>query len=459
MNTRRLINVTLLIGVLFTADKAVGLARQLIVAQAYGVGAALDAYNAANNLPDTLYTVISGGALAVAFIPLLSAALERQGRPALWELFSLVANLALVVTGALSVAIGLFALPLVENVVVPGFGPEQQRLVADLMRLNLLATLLFSLSGLVAAGLQANQHFLLPALAPLIYDLGQIAGILFLGPADRLADAWGQWPVVGPALGAALSGIARVGVDLGIYGFAYGTVLGAALHLAVQVPGLLRHGFRWTPRLTVRHAGVQQVLRLMGPRVLTVAGFSAIFILNDRWASAFDEGSISALSFGWLIMQLPQTLIGTAGGIALLPTLSELAAAGRATEVRSLLRRALLLMTALTAPMTLVAWPVLPFVTDLIFDARAAQVALAGQMFMVGLVGHTLKEVTARAFYAHRDAWTPLWTVALNLAAFVALSLALMPALGFAALALANSLSFTLEVGVMLVLLYRRKVL
>lgn len=459
MNTRRLINVTALIGVLFTLDKAVGLARQLIVAQAYGVGAGLDAYNAANNLPDTLYTVISGGALAVAFIPLLSAALERQGRPALWALFSRVANLALVVTGALSVVIALLALPLVQNVVAPGFSTEQQRLTADLMRLNLLATLLFSLSGLVAAGLQANQHFLLPALAPIIYDLGQVAGILFLGPAERLATAWADWPVVGPAASAALSALAGLGIDLGIYGFAYGTVLGAALHLAIQIPGLIRRGFRWTPQLTVRDAGVRQVLRLMGPRVLTVAGFSAIFILNDRWASGFDEGAISALSFGWLIMQLPQTLIGTAGGIALLPTLSELVADGRTAEVRSLLRRALLLMTALTGPITVAAWITLPFVTGLIFDERAGLVTLAGQMFLVGLVGHTLKEVTARAFYAHRDAWTPLWTVALNLAAFVGLALALMPALGFAALALANSLSFTLEAGVMAVILFRRKVL
>lgn len=452
MNAKQLLSVTALIGVLFTIDKAVGFLRQYLATQAYGVNAVLDAYNAANNLPDTLYTVISGGALTVAFIPLLSAALERQGRPALWELFSLVANLALVITAVIALGIAFFALPFVQFIVVPNFSPEQQSLVADLMRLNLMATLLFSVSGLVAGGLQANQHFLLPALAPIVYDLGQIAGILFLGPTERLVEQWGAVPVLGPTLIA----ISSISLNLGIYGFAYGTVFGAALHLLSQVPGLVRYGFRWTPRLTVSHPGVQQVLRLMGPRVLTVAAFSAIFILNDNLASGFEEGSITALALGWLLMQVPQTLIGTAGGIVLLPTFSEFVAQGKLAEVRALIRRAVVVMAALTVPITVIAWLALPFVTPLVFRERAELVTLAGQMYMVGLVGHTLKEVTARAFYAHRDSVTPLFTVLVNLVAFVLLALALTPLVGFAGLALANSLSFSIEVGLMVLILWRR---
>jgi putative peptidoglycan lipid II flippase len=455
MNSKRLLTATALIGALFMVDKAVGFLRQYIAARAYGVGAELDAYNAANNLPDTLYTVISGGALAVAFIPLLSAALEREGRSALWELFSLVANLALAVTAGLAVGMALLAQPFVQFIVVPNFSPAQQTLVADLMRLNLLATLLFSLSGLVAAGLQANQHFWLPAIAPIVYDLGQIVGILFLGPTEKLMEQWGSVPMLGPMLTA----INTISPNLGIYGFAYGTVFGAALHLLSQVPGLARYGFRWTPRLTISHPGVQQVLKLMGPRVLTVAAFSTIFILNDNLASGFAEGSISALAFGWLLMQVPQTLIGTAGGIVLLPTFSEMVAQNKLAEVRALIRRALVVMAALTVPITVVAWLALPFVTPLVFSERAELVALAGQMYMMGLVGHTLKEVTARAFYAHRDSVTPLFTVLVNLAVFVLLALALMPTLGFAALALANSLSFSIEVVLMLIILWRRKLI
>jgi putative peptidoglycan lipid II flippase len=288
-----------------------------------------------------------------------------------------------------------------------------------------------------------------------VYDVGQIAGILFLGPTEKLVEQWGDAPGLGPMLTA----INTISPNLGIYGFAYGTVFGAALHLLSQVPGLVRYGFRWTPRLTISHPGVQQVLKLMGPRVLTVAAFSTIFILNDNLASGFAEGSISALAFGWLLMQVPQTLIGTAGGIVLLPTFSEMVAQNKLAEVRALIRRALVVMAALTVPITVVAWLALPFVTPLVFSERAELVALAGQMYMMGLVGHTLKEVTARAFYAHRDSVMPLFTVLVNLAVFVLLALALMPTLGFAALALANSLSFSIEVVLMLIILWRRKLI
>ncbi len=432
---RRVLNATLLVGVLFGIDKLVGLARQVIIARAYGLGPELDAYNTANNLPDALFALISGGALAVAFIPVLTEAQARGGRSALWELFSLVANLAFLITAALAGVIALFPLPLVQTVIAPGFAPEQQLLVAALMRLNLLATLLFSISGLVMGALQANQHFLLPALAPLFYNLGQIAGVLVGEPR------------------------------YGIYGLAWGTVAGAALHLAIQVPGLVRYGFRWTPRLSLAHAGVRQVLALMGPRILTIACFNLIFITNDNLASHFETGAVTALAYGWLIMQLPETVIGTAAGTALLPTLSELVARGATAELRAVLRRALLVILALTAPLVVASYFLLPLAVRLVFEGRAftaedsALVVQAARLFMLGLVGHSLKEVTARTFYALQDARTPLLTAGLNLLLFAALGLALTPTLGFSALALANSLSFTLEAGLMAAILLYRKVL
>ncbi len=254
---RRVLGATLLVGVFFGLDKIVALGRQIIVARYYGLNPVLDAYNTANNLPDLLFALISGGALAMAFIPVLSESLNRQGRAAAWELFSLVANLAFVVTAAAATLLALFPLVLVQRVVAPGFGLEQQQLVADLMRLNLIATLLFSISGLMMGALQANQHFLLPALAPLLYNVGQIVGVVVLAPR------------------------------LGIYGLAYGVILGAVLHLLVQVPGLMRYGFRWTPRLTVAHPGVRRVLTLMGPRILTLGLLNLIFIANDNLASGW----------------------------------------------------------------------------------------------------------------------------------------------------------------------------
>ena len=435
LTARRLLNASLLVAVFFGLDKIVALGRQVLIARYFGLNPVLDAYNTANNLPDLLFALISGGALAMAFIPVLSETLNRDGRAAAWRLFSLVVNLAFVVTAAGAALLALNPLFLVRLVVVPGFAPPQQALVAELMRLNLIATLLFSISGLVMGALQTYQHFLLPAIAPLLYNAGQIFGVVVLGPR------------------------------FGIHGLAYGVILGAVLHLAIQLPGLARYGFRWTPKLTTADSGVQRVLRLMGPRILTLGLLNLIFIANDNLASHLGAGAVSALAYGWLILQLPETVIGTAAGTALLPTLSELVARGESAELKRLVRRALLILLALTIPVMLAGQVLLRPAIKLIFEGRAFTpenselVILASRMFLLGLMGHSLVEVAARTFYAHLDARTPLLMAVLTLGLYVLLAVGLSQGLGLAGLALANSLAFSTEAVVMLVILRRRRII
>ncbi len=456
---RSLFKASLLVSALFAFDKVVSLGVQFLIARAYGVGHALDAYNAANNLPDTLFLLISGGALNLAMIPVLRQALERDGRPGLWRLFSQIANLAFLLTGAISILIFLFAPWLVAHVVAPGFDAGQQALTTNLMRLNLAATLIFSVSGLISGSLQAHQHFLLPGLAPMMYSLGQLVGVLVLGPTGQLAVSLGRMSVIGPLLGPALNALAAMTPDLGVYGLALGVVLGAALHLVVQVPGLLRYGFSWTRGLGFDQPDMRRMLALMGPRVVTMACVSAVFIVNDRIASGLEEGAISALSFGWRIQQIPETLLGTALGVALLPALAELVARNQHAELTRMLRRALWILLALTVPITILGVVLIPWVAGLIFENRAGLVAIATQAYLLGLIGHSLKEATTRTFYAYQDARTPLITAAVNLVVFAALGWFLTPLYGVAALALANSLSFTVEAGLQAVLLRRRGVL
>jgi putative peptidoglycan lipid II flippase len=426
----------LLVGAFFGLDKIVALGRQVILARYFGLDPVLDAYNASNNLPDTLFALISGGALAIAFIPVLTETLDREGRAGAWKLFSLVANLAFVVTVLCAALIALFPLVLVSRVVTPGFSLEQQLLVADLMRLNLIATLIFSISGLVMGALQANQHFFLPALAPVFYNVGQIVGVILLKPA------------------------------FGIHGLAYGVILGAALHLAIQVPGLVRYQFKWTPRLTLADDGVRRVLRLMGPRILTLGFINLVFIANDNLASRLGtNGAISALAYGWLILQLPETVIGTAVGTALLPTLSEYVSRGEHAELKRLLRRAIAILLAVTIPVALASLVLVRPAVKLVFEGRAFTaenselVILAARMFLLGLAGHSLVEIAARTFYAHQDARTPLFLAALTLSLYIVFGTALTPQLNFAGLALANSLAFTTEAIVMLFILHRRNIL
>ena len=185
---RHIARSTLIIAVFFGLEKVLGFVRQVLVSRTFGRSMELDAFNAANNIPDMLFALISGGALAMALIPVLSEYLETKGRTQAWDVFSRIANLVFLVTGSLSILIAIFADQIVRwNIgIAPGFGPEQQALVADLMRLNLIATLLFSMARLVIAGLQANQHFTLPAIAPSMYDVGTLIGTLLIGFLELL---------------------------------------------------------------------------------------------------------------------------------------------------------------------------------------------------------------------------------------------------------------------------------
>lgn len=436
---------SLLIAIFFAVDKLLGLFRQAIIGRQFGVSQELDAFNAANNLPDLLFAIISGGALAIAFIPVLSETLDQKGRDGAWDLFSRVANWAFLLTSILSLLFAAFASQIVtaEIGVAPGFTPELQGLVTSLMRLNLIATLLFSLSGLVIASLQANQYFLLPALAPVVFDLGQIFGAIILAPNEG-------YQILGLRLPAA---------GLGIHGLVYGVILGAALHLGVQIPGLIRYGFRWSPKLGIKHPGLVKVARLMTPRIFTIGAFQLIFMIQDNLASRLDVGSVTALAYGWLIMQVPETIIGTAIGTAILPTLSEFFARDDDQSFEQSLARTVRVIMALTIPITLLLIIGIRPLVEVVFnfDARGTDLVVwAARAYLLGLVGHSLLEVAARAFYARQNARFPLIAAGISMLSFFGLSLLLYRPLGATGIGLSNSIAFSLEAILLLIMLNRK---
>ncbi len=432
----------MLLAFFFAIDKAMGLLRQVLVGRQFGLTYNIDVFNAANNIPDLLSALISGGALGVALIPVLSEYLEKQGRPEAWKLFARIVNLAFLVTGALALIIILLAEPMVRYVIAPGFPEAQKLLTIDLMRLDLLAIMIFSISGLVMAGLQANQHFLLPAMAPVLYNLGQIFGILILAP--EVGKQIG--PLTLPAYG------------FGIRGLVFGVILGSILHLCIQIPGLIKYQARWVPELGLRTLGVQKVLALLGPRVITMFFIQAYFVARDNLASRMAEGSVSALNYGWFIMQVPETLIGTAIAIVLLPTISEYFARGDMDHFKQTVNRALRVLIALTIPIAaLLAVGIKPVVGVLGFDeAGTGRVVLATQAYLIGLLGHALLEIASRSFYAQQNAKTPLLAAAIMLVCFLGFAWLYSTLWGFVGIALANVTAFSLEALLLLYLLNRK---
>jgi putative peptidoglycan lipid II flippase len=394
-----LARTSLLIGVFFGLDKVLAFARFILISRKFTLPLQ-DSFNAANNLPDLLFALISGGALAMAFVPVLSQVITLRGRPAAWDLFSRVANLAFLVTAALAVIIAVFADQIVRSQIgiAPGFGPEQQELITNLMRLNLIATIIFSISGLVMASLQANQHFLLPAMAPLLYNVGQIFGVVVLAPR------------------------------FGIQGVVYGVIIGALLHLGIQIPGLVKYQFHWTPSLNIREPVLLETLRVIGPRLLTMFLLQSMALVRDNLASRLgQDGAVSALTYGWMIMQVPETLLGTAIATAMLPTLAEFAARADWESFRTTIEKAIRVMLVLTLPVAaiLVAGisPLLHVAFTKFDSNQIGFFVLTVRIFLLTLSGFAIQEVLARSFYARKEAWTAFFSVVIRTVVYLLVSI------------------------------------
>jgi len=348
-----------------------------------------------------------------------------------------------VITGGASLIIIPLTQPLVRYVIAPGFTPANQALTASLMRIDLVAIVIFSISGLVMAGLQANQHFFLPALAPILYNLGQIFGVMILSPSIGLHIG----PIQLPAFG------------MGLYGLVYGVIIGSVLHLLIQVPGLIRYQFHWVPVIEWKSIGVQRVLILLGPRVLTMACIQAYFVARDNLASHFNTVGVGAMNLGWTIEQVPETIIGTALAVALLPTLAEFINHGQKDDFTKTVSRALQVMLALCLPAAvLLALSVRPLAQSFFgYDAsRLDLLTTCTWAFLIGLVGDTWLEVAVRSFYANQNTRTPLVAAFIQTVAFVLLSLILSPIIGLAGIPLSAALTFTTQAIVLLAIMNRR---
>lgn len=416
----------------FVLSRALGLAREVVIGATFGTSRELDAYLAAFRVPDLLFQVIAGGALASAFLPVFSQQLA-EGRPrAAWRMASAVANLVLIVTLLAAGVAAALAPLLIRGLIAPGFEPAAQALASDLMRLMLTSTVIFAVSGLAMAALNAHGHFLVPALAPATYNLAIIGGALVLAPL------WG------------------------IHGLAVGVVVGAAVHLLIQVPLLLRRGMSYEPRLGLRDPAVRTVGRLMAPRAFGLAGVQLNFMVNTILASRLAAGSLAALNYAWLLMLLPQGIVAQAVATAAFPAFSTLAARADRTGLRGTVSLALRMVWFLTVPasagLLILGEPLVSLLLERgEFGPSSTQaVAYALQFFALGLVAHASAEILARAFYALQDTRTPV-AVAIAGAAFnIALSIGLVGPLGHAGLALANSVATWLETLALGILLRRR---
>lgn len=423
-------------------SQLVGLLAKSLTGQAFGTSADSEAFFAANRFAEILFNLVAGGALASAFVPTFTGLLAQKDKRSAWTLASSIFNLITLILTAFSILSAIFAPWLVDHILAPGFSgadPAKAALTVNLLRIQLISSVIFGISGLVMGILNAHQHFLMPALAPSMYSLGWIFGILVLSPG------------------------------MGIYGLAWGVVIGSGLHFLVQLPGLLRLQDRaYTPTLGFRVPQVREVARLMGPRLLGVAVVQLNFLLNTYLASMQPAGSLTGISLAFPLMIMPQAAIAQSIAIAALPTFSAQVALGKRDEMRAslaaTLRGVLLLAIPASIGLMLLRKPLVALVYQYrAFDAASTElVSWALLWYAAGLVGHSVVEITSRAFYALHDTKIPVFigiaAMSLNLG-FSLLFTFLFARLGWmphGGLALANSLATFLEMIGLLIFMRRK---
>lgn len=428
---------TVMLAILF--GQLMGLIRSILVAGAFPA-AELDAFSAANRVSETLFTLIAAGALGSAFLPTFTALLVKNDRVSAWRLASSMVNLVTLVLSLAAVLATWFAPQIVRYLLAPGLAqdPHLFALTVNLLRIQAVSAVLFGLGGLVISILNAHQVFFIPQITAAMYQIGQIFGVLVLA----------RW--------------------MGIYGLAWGVVIGSVLFLIIQLPAVfkLKGDFTFPPG--GRNPDVRRVIQLMGPRVFGTAIVQLNFWVNYNLGSRMGEGSLISLAYGFMLMLMAQAAIAQSVAIAALPTFSAQYALGQMDEMRrslaSTLRAMILLAVPASVGLILLARPIVSMLYQ-----RGEFTALTAEMtawaliwYAAGLPGHSLMEVLTRAFYARQDTRTPVLIGAIAMGLNVIFSflfanwfrqLGWMPHGG---LALANSLATALEATALFAVMRRR---
>lgn len=400
-------------------SRILGFLRERAVAEVFGRTATTDVFFAAFALPDLMYQLLVGGALSSAFIPVFTQYLARDEEKEAWYVASVFLNITVIVL-LLIMVVGIIFTPSLAPFVGMGFTGEQKELLILLMRITFPAVFFTALAGLSMGVLHSYQKFTLPAMGPIVYNLGQILGAYILGPL------------------------------MGIMGMAVGTILGAMGNFSIQFPEVLRKGAKhYRPILDFKHPGIRRMGQLMLPAVVGLSIAQVNIIVSQNLASTLETGSIVALRLANRLINFPLGIFAMGISTAIFPTLARLIARGEKDEFSRTLSFGLRIVFFITIPSAIgMAFLRVPIVRLLFesgeftaIDTMATAYALL--FYVPGLFAQAALQVTTRGFYSLQDTITPVkigfWTVILN---FV-LSLAFLrwTTLGAGGLAFAFSLS------------------
>jgi putative peptidoglycan lipid II flippase len=419
---------------------AAGIVRNRVLAAEFGVGAELDAYNAAFRIPEIALDILVGAGLSAPFVPIFSRLLlgiredGTDADPARAEAFGQSVLTAAI--GAIVVALGVLfvAAPWIADTVWASFDPPTRSLYVELVRINCLGQVLFALSMGLGEVLVARRRFISYGIAPILYTSGIVAGAGILGPS------------------------------LGIAGAGWGAVAGAALHLGARAVGARRAGFRLRPRRAWQTPEFREFVRLMAPRMLSYPIDPVTVTFLTTFAAGIGVGTTSALSFVLDYQFVPVQVIAIAFSLAAFPTLSAAWSAGDGAAFRRVATRTVLVIGGLTAAAGL-ALAILahPIVSILLRGGRFddASVALTAGLlvaFAITVPIDSLSYPLSRALYATHNTIFQVAASVAGLVALVASAQVLVPALGAPGIAAAYAIGGSVKlVALVLALVPRAK--
>lgn len=288
--TKSISLASLILAVSYFLSAVLGLLRDRLLAATFGAGSELDIYYTGFTVPDFVASILIFGAIGAAVIPIFSSYLIKDSKEA-WNYLSAFLNIFL---GFLIIVcvISMFAAPLLIAVIAPGFSGEKRELAIAMMRIMFLSPIILGASNMISGVLQVFHRFIVTALAPLMYNIGIIIGILFFVP------------------------------HFGLTGLAWGVVFGGLLHLFVQVPSLFSSGFRYRPNFNIKNSGVTKTIKLMIPRSLGLGAGQLNTIAITAIASTLMTGSIAVFNLANNLSSIFVNAVAVSISTAAFPTMS-----------------------------------------------------------------------------------------------------------------------------------------
>lgn len=415
-------------------SRVLGVVREAVIAYIGGAGAEVDAYNIAFQLPEILNHIVAGGYLSITFIPILAAHLERGDQAEGWRVLSVVATVFTSVLIMLTAVAMVHAEELI-TLVAPGTAsrPGVLAQAARMTRIILPAQLSFFLGGLFMAVQYTRGRFLIPALAPLVYNAGIIAGGAILGPR------------------------------LGMEGFSWGVLAGAVLgQLVLQAAGALRAGMHIRPSWRVGHPDFRRFVLLTLPLVLSLGMTFSMEFFFRFFGSTLEAGAVASLNYGLRVTMMLIGLFGTAAGVASYPFMARMVARGehgRFLEVlNATLRRYVCLAIPASAIMIVLAREVVVilFQRGAFTPADTARTAVVLQVFLSGAFAIAGLFIVLRGFYAMRNTLLPAVYGTVTVGLSIPVYWILADRMGEAGVALGVVLSGLLQAAVLFAVFNRR---